>query len=290
MSAQLPYFPKYAKDFLTSEAVVRMTAAQVGAYELLLCHSWVNDPPCTLPDDPKYLAVISKLGAAWEEEGKLVREQFEPSEEHPGRIHHPRLLREWLRIFDVYKSRSKGAQLANKHRRNTKPRKDLTLSGQSASVERHAQPRAAGVDQIRSDQIQNTEKNRNGVSPEPGKRPGSAPAAAPLDLMGLELYARDARLCKAWPKLLATWQHAYPGLNIVAEVRKAHAWEVANPAKQKVDRPRFLNTWLGREQDRKGGKGGAADRGHPVPGRPVGESQGADKFDGLEWDRGGKNG
>lgn len=78
----------------------------------------------------------------------------------------------------------------------------------------------------------------------------SGPVMIPAELVDLQLYREDRRLCRKWPELLPVWKHAYPGVNIVAEVRRAHAWELANPAKVKKDRMRFLANWLAREQDK----------------------------------------
>ena len=72
----------------------------------------------------------------------------------------------------------------------------------------------------------------------------------PPELVDLELYAVDEKLCARWPKLFAAWKVAYPGLDIVAEVKRAHAWEVANPKRRKKDRARFIGNWLQRQQDR----------------------------------------
>ena len=80
------------------------------------------------------------------------------------------------------------------------------------------------------------------------KKPGSAPAAPP-DLSGLELYAADKRLCEKWDVFKAAALQAYPGVDLLAEVTKAHAWETANPTRRKRDRVRFLNQWLSRAQD-----------------------------------------
>lgn len=80
----------------------------------------------------------------------------------------------------------------------------------------------------------------------------ASPAAPPLVLADLELYAADSTLCRALPKLLPQWAKAYPGIDVTGEIRKAHVWELANPTKRKVDRPRFLNTWLGKAQDNSG--------------------------------------
>jgi hypothetical protein len=93
---------------------------------------------------------------------------------------------------------------------------------------------------------------------EPVKEDCSDPApsvpvvAIPVEFNGLELYRADTNLCRKWPVLLPALIQAYPrGKDwIVAEVRKAHAWEVANSTKRKKDRPKFLAGWLARAQDK----------------------------------------
>lgn len=79
----------------------------------------------------------------------------------------------------------------------------------------------------------------------------------PSELAGLELYEADKRLCMNLGGLLPTWEQAYPGVDIRAEIRKAHAWEMANPMKRKTPRgrSRFLNSWMARQQDRPKQKG-----------------------------------
>ena len=72
----------------------------------------------------------------------------------------------------------------------------------------------------------------------------------PSELVGLELYEVDRRLCERFPSAVVAWSKAYPGVDIVAEVRRAHAWEVSNPGKRKKQRVRFLDGWLGRERRR----------------------------------------
>jgi len=88
----------------------------------------------------------------------------------------------------------------------------------------------------------------------------------PTELVGLSLYETDMKLHKQWPQLLPAWKEAYPGVNILSETRKAHAWEISNPSKQKKNRARSLANWLARAQDQ--------------PGRP-GQSEKSD-FDGVE--------
>lgn len=65
---------------------------------------------------------------------------------------------------------------------------------------------------------------------------------------------------KSWPLLrpqVDEWTKAYPGVDVLAECRKALAWVKANPAKTKTARgmPAFLVRWLGNATD--SGKGAA---------------------------------
>ncbi|MFH2000512.1 MAG: helix-turn-helix domain-containing protein [Planctomycetota bacterium] len=74
----------------------------------------------------------------------------------------------------------------------------------------------------------------------------SSAEAVPSELKGMELYETDMKLCAAWAGLQTSWARAYPDIDYLAEVAKAHAWEVANPQRRKTDRPRFLTNWLAR--------------------------------------------
>jgi hypothetical protein len=72
----------------------------------------------------------------------------------------------------------------------------------------------------------------------------------PPELKGLELYENNVKLLQRWDKLKKSWHLSCPGIDIQAEIRAAHAWEIANPRKQKIDKARFLNGWIKREQDK----------------------------------------
>ncbi len=84
--------------------------------------------------------------------------------------------------------------------------------------------------------------------------PEKTSATVPPELRGLELYKVDEKLLKKWPQLLTAWKASCPGVNIIVEVARAHAWEVANPERRKKNRARFLNTWLSKAQDSPIGK------------------------------------
>lgn len=56
----------------------------------------------------------------------------------------------------------------------------------------------------------------------------------------------------------------YPGLDVLAECRKALAWCLANPGKRKTAKgmPNFLVNWFNRSTNRGGGSNGTAGTGH----------------------------
>lgn len=57
---------------------------------------------------------------------------------------------------------------------------------------------------------------------------------------------------------VASWQEAYPGVDVLAEIRKARVWLEARPERRKTFRgmPAFLVGWLNRSQDSaRGGQG-----------------------------------
>jgi hypothetical protein len=70
---------------------------------------------------------------------------------------------------------------------------------------------------------------------------------------------------RTWDGLLdedyASWEVAYPAINVKAEVAAAGAWLQANPANKKSNYARFITNWLKRQQDGAPKQGGAYQRG-----------------------------
>ena len=56
-----PYFPFYPDDFACDGKVEAMTTEEVGAYTLLLCKAWREDPPGSIPDDDRVRARWTRL-------------------------------------------------------------------------------------------------------------------------------------------------------------------------------------------------------------------------------------
>ena len=81
-----PDYPVMVNDWLSSTKITLLTPAEEGAFWRLLCHAW-NEPDCTLPNDDKALASLSRLGASWAQgSGTTIRSCFDADPARPGRI------------------------------------------------------------------------------------------------------------------------------------------------------------------------------------------------------------
>ncbi len=83
--------------------------------------------------------------------------------------------------------------------------------------------------------------------------PAAAPASAPHEDAVLEFpTAGKTRSWNLYPSKVQEYQSTFPGVDVVAECRRALQWLRDNPARKKTARgiPKFLGSWLGRAQDR----------------------------------------
>ena len=90
-----PWFPFYTGDFLASTDVQLMEAHEVGAYVLLLAHSWQSDTPGHLPNDPARLRRLCRLSVEqWKDSGDLLLSKWPECPVNPALRGNPRLLKE----------------------------------------------------------------------------------------------------------------------------------------------------------------------------------------------------
>ncbi len=61
MPNPFPYFPLYVNDFVADGKVEAMTTLEVGAYFLLLCKAWTEQPRGSIPDNDTILARWTRL-------------------------------------------------------------------------------------------------------------------------------------------------------------------------------------------------------------------------------------
>lgn len=86
---QLPWFPLYVENFIGSETVTTMTAAQVGVFVLMLCLQWRNGD---LPHDIDELVLMLRHWRAERADVEVVvRKAFVEDPDLPGRTYNRRL-------------------------------------------------------------------------------------------------------------------------------------------------------------------------------------------------------
>jgi hypothetical protein len=123
-----------------------------------------------------------------------------------------------------------------------------------------------------------------------GAEPKTASAQPPLNLPQepltplLAYLAAEFEQAKAMPENEKAWAQAFPGVDLLAEAKKAKRWELDNPRLIKTQKRRFLGNWFARAQNdlRRSDLGRARPPGaaqlqitpeakadHAVPGRKV---------------------
>jgi len=108
VAEQFPYFKFYVSDFLASSKVDLMSTRAVGAYVLLLCKSWHQNPPATIPDDDSVLARWSRLSL---EDWRDVRgEVLGAWSAENGRLKQPRLREEYDQLVSERRKKSEGGK------------------------------------------------------------------------------------------------------------------------------------------------------------------------------------
>jgi uncharacterized protein YdaU (DUF1376 family) len=110
-----PYFPFYVNDFAADGVVECMTTEQVGAYALLLCKAWYQEPAGTIPDDDATLCRWSRLTPErWSQVKAGVVAAFKPGED--GRLHQKRMEVEYAKLTRLLKAKSAGGKKGAKNR------------------------------------------------------------------------------------------------------------------------------------------------------------------------------
>ena len=253
--SQIPWMKFFPNDWLSSPSVAVMSAEQEGAYLRLLCFCWA-DRDCSIPNDPKILAVLSKLGDRWETFGTDVQRMFIQHPEFSERLTNARILEERKRVNAKKFKCSKAGVKSGESRRSIS-------NGRSTDVSDFVE-RNRTISDIRYQISSSSDLKKDPPPPlcaETIEDARSALAESNLQIpeifRNLELYRVDKKLCSRFDECLKTWSSAYPGISISDEIRKAHAWEMSNPKNRKTQRSRFLNSWFARAQQNasRNGKG-----------------------------------
>ena len=234
--ATKPWMPVYTRDILASCA--DMSAAQFGGYMRLLLFAWDSGG---LPNDMEACCRIA--GGLSPTDWQAVRKRLVvldagTSEE---RLSHPRLEAERAKASDLHQKRCDAMSRA----RRSNPKNQDQLIDQSID-----QSSDQSIDQFSDTQPQpqpqphSKNETPNGVS--------RSVSAKPRRTYRIH-WDCETGFQGVGDADLARWKDAYPGVDLQAEIRVAHAWLVDNPTKAgKRNWGAFLNRWFARKQEKGG--------------------------------------
>lgn len=119
MPGKPPYFPFYPNDFAADGKVEAMSTMEVGAYILLLCKAWMEEPPGSLPADDQVLARWARMDSdRWAEAKRAVLSAFTAGDD--GRLYQKRMVLEFQKFRSISKARRSAAKASWQKRRSGK--------------------------------------------------------------------------------------------------------------------------------------------------------------------------
>lgn len=126
-----PYFPFYVDNFVSDPKVEAMETEEVGAYLLLLCKAWKEDPPGTIPNDDRTLCKWTRISRErWTEIKNRVLGPWRLQGD--GRWHQKRMEHEWDAMMLRRARRAQSGRVAMRKRwGNEKSSRVLITSSQT---------------------------------------------------------------------------------------------------------------------------------------------------------------
>jgi len=243
-SKHIPYFTFYPSDFMNG--VRGMTPQEVGVYTMLLCRIYEENGPVEVNmlrlstycgmREKTFQAVFNKLldlGKFHLVDGAMMNARAE---------------------HEIQK-RSNDLKIASAAGKASAQKRQQNQSSAATTVERPLNHTDTDTDT----DTDNTSSFQSDVCLE-------AANAAPASPTVAELPALQGKLVKITEADVAIWSEAYPAIDVRQQLSAIRAWLINNPknAKTANGMRRFVNSWLGREQDRRG----RAPSGAGPPARP----------------------
>jgi uncharacterized protein YdaU (DUF1376 family) len=249
------WMPFYIDRFRGSPDVQAMhPIARIG-YLYMLASAWQTED-CTLQNDLLDLASISGLGdELWAQYSARILRKFETTED--GRLRNRVLFQEWSSAKRIFDARSEAAKQTTAKRSANGDRSgdrsgDRTVTEAKTDGDRAKTERSA--DTI-TGTLTGTETNTGTEKP------------STLALTSVEVPAGGVFELPL-PGIQGEWQvpqklyeemvQIYPDVGVMKQLARMRGHLVANPSKRKTHRglPRFINSWLAREQDDSRQRGG----------------------------------
>lgn len=204
--SELSYIPLNISDFLSDDKVALMSAAEVGAYVLLLCRAWQQKTPGTLPAKDEYLSRWARMSMEeWEATKEIILMPFELNDDvSPSRYEQHRMMRDIERISKTLLDRKNKATMAANAR-----------WGKECPSNAQAVPKR---EKLKDKTISSSKTSKVTWSEDDG-------------WVGVE-------------SSVPGWSEAFPNADVLGELKKMSAWLDANPGKRKKQYKRFIVNWL----------------------------------------------
>lgn len=114
-----PAFPFYPDDFAADGVVEAMSTEAVGAYILILCKAWRENPVGTIPDDDKVLARWARLSSkAWASCRESVLAAFSDGDD--GRFHQKRMMAVYQEMLENSAKKGRAGKVGAQKRWDSK--------------------------------------------------------------------------------------------------------------------------------------------------------------------------
>tara|TARA_R110001599_G_scaffold171802_2_gene363050 strand:+ start:647 stop:1441 length:795 start_codon:yes stop_codon:yes gene_type:complete len=210
--SNLPYIPLNVADFMSDDKVALMSTLELGAYMILLCRAWQQNPAGTLPTNDDWLARWTKLTTdEWEQHRDIVLMPFVLNEDvDPPRYEQRRMMTNVADITQTLNDRKEAATKAANARWNAQSVGNADAMLKEKKVK---------------DKTESTSKRHS-------------------------LSWNESDGWDGHEHFIADWKQAFPTVDIDAELKRMHVWLVANPDRRKKQYKRFVVAWLNRTNEK----------------------------------------
>ncbi len=239
MTERLPPLDYYRwrwQKWRANRKVQRMTYIERGLYRELLDECWVEG---FIPDDIEKMADIcgcpvDVMASAWQTlskcfelvDGIFINQTLEQE----------RTERDAIRASRSRSGHSGGVAKALKN-------KEQASNSQANNKQTVASASKCHIEEKRREE-KSTEKKTLAVAVAP-----ALPTVAKTKI-GFDYKTAIWSGLQQNPALIASWQEAYPGVDMRTEFNKMRAWLMSNPKNRKTNLERFISNWLSKAQDR----------------------------------------
>lgn len=148
-----------------------------------------------------------------------------------------------------YRDLTSDEEKAERHRLANRRYYEKNKGKETATLDRdsdHRSPNRIGSDEISAETETEKEKSKT-ISSEP-----SNSASEPCSVITFPCVGKEASEYAVSQQYLSELSDCFPGVDVIHQLRHMLAWLKAYPAKRKTAKgmPRFIVSWLGRQQDR----------------------------------------